>query len=356
MSEDLRVGLSVVMPCRDVAKWLPRCLDEVFAALPADGEIVAVDDGSTDRTGAILAEAASRRADMRFVAQEHCGVSAARNRALAECRGELVFFVDPDDGVAPDFFAAMSDAMRRRGADYCVCAFSTRADGSEEFTDHRLKGEYEFASNAEIMSGYLPRIFGYSFNDVRDWYRGTPLFSRREFATVWRAAFRRDLIERAGVRFDETVEYGEDAMFNAEYLLSARSMTCVDRPLYRMTERASGATRSIAGDGARLCRNKLRLLAARNRLDAASGGRLAPLYAGTCVLSALEMLSVVAKGRAPFGEGMRMLREHLSDAVVRRALAGFPLSWRRPDVASAVALLRLIARLQKLPNASVRVR
>lgn len=343
MSEERRVGLSVVMPCRDVARWLPRCLGEVFAALPADGEVVAVDDGSTDGTGAILAEAASRRANMRFVAQGHRGVSAARNRALAECSGELVFFVDPDDGVETDFFAAMSDAMRRGGADYCVCAFKTRADGSEAFVDHRLKDRYEFSSNAEVLSGYLPRIFGYSFDDVREWYRGTPLFSRREFATVWRAAFRRDLIERAGVRFDETVEYGEDAMFNAEYLLAAKSMTYVDRPLYRMTERASGASRSIASDGARLCRNKLRLLAARNRLDALSGGRLAPLYAGTCVLSALEMLSAVVKGRAPRSDGMRLLRELLSDAMVLRALAGFPLSWRRPDVAAAVALLRLLA-------------
>ncbi len=330
------------MPCWNVAKWLRRSMADVFAALPPCAEVIAVDDGSTDGTGAILEdERAKRGPALRVVRAAHRGVSAARNAALAMCRGEFVFFVDPDDGVESDFFTAMIDAMRRDGADYCIAAYKTRADGSDgPMRDVPLKGDYRFAGADAIVEKYLPRIFGYSFDDVRAWYGGEALFARREMAAVWRAAFRRDVIERASVRFDETVELYEDMVFNAQYLLAAKKMTCVARPLYRVTERSSGAMSTVPRDGLRLARNKLRLLASRNRLDAASGGRLAPIYAGTCVFSALEILSLIARGRLPFGEGRRILREYLADAAVRRALKGFPLSWRRPLVAAGALFLR----------------
>ena len=248
-------GVSVVIPCWNVAEWLPRCLDEVFAALPQDGEVIAVDDGSTDATPSVLRDFAARRPDrMEVLAQEHSGVSAARNKGLDACRGEYVFFVDPDDGVEPGFFEEMRGAMASRGADYCVTAFRHRLEAGG-FRDEALKGGYDFATNAEVVAGFLPRIFGYSLDDVRAWYGGVPLFSRREMAAVWRAAFRLDVIRANGIRFDETVELYEDMVFNAEYLLRAKSMTCVPKPLYRVTDRDTGAMRAIPRDAARYVRN-----------------------------------------------------------------------------------------------------
>lgn len=342
MREKSATLASVVMPCRNVARWLPRCLEDVFAALPADCEVIAVDDGSTDETGAILDAAAKTRRDMRVLHSVHRGVSAARNAALDLSRGEYVFFVDPDDGVEPDFFTAAIDALRRDGAECCIVAYKTRMDGSDEFKVEPLKGDYRFDGNAAIVAGFLPRIFGYSFDDVREWYGGKELFRDREMAAVWRMAYRRELLERAGARFDETIELYEDMVFNVDCLLAARSMTCVDRPLYKVTERESGAMRTVPREGGRYCRNKLRLLAARKRLDVKSGGVLEPLYRGSCVLAAMEILSYTVRRKVAFGEGLGILREYLGDETVRRALRGFPLSWRRPAVAAAAVVLRLL--------------
>jgi len=327
------IEISVVIPCWNVSPWLGRCLDSVFAALPANSEAIAVDDGSADGTLSVLRDRAAREPRLKVVAARHRGVSAARNAALDEARGRLVFFVDPDDMVSPDYFSAMSEALDRDGADVCVCAYS----GSP------LKGDYRLRSNAAIRAEYLPRVFGYSFDDVREWYAGRPLFARREMAGVWRMAFRRDMLERGRVRFDETIELYEDAMFVSEALLKARSMTCVDRELYVVTDRESGAMRSIPRDGARLCRNKLRLLARRRALDAAEGGALGPLFAASCVFSALEMLAATVRGALPRREGLGFVREYLSDEFARRSLAGFPLSVRRPLVAASVLALRAFA-------------
>lgn len=322
--------ISVVIPCWNVSPWLTRCLDSVFAALPENAEAIAVDDGSTDDTLAILRRRAESEPRLRVVPLAHRGVSAARNAALDLARGRLLFFVDPDDSVAANYFSAMSVALDRDGADICVCPYPGT----------KLKGDYRLKTNAEIRAAYLPRVFGYSFGDVREWYAGRALFAEREMAAVWRMAFRRDFVERLHIRFDETIELYEDAMFVSEALLSARSMTCIEDDVYRVTDRESGAMRSVPRDGARLCRNKLRLLAKRRALDEREGGALGSLYAATCAFSALEMLAATVRGRLPRREGFRFLREYLSDAFVRRAIRRFPLSWHRPAVAAAMLALR----------------
>lgn len=340
MSDNPHVESSVIIPCWNVAPWLPRCLEEVFAALPPAAEVIAVDDGSDDATGEILERFAAAHPELKVFTQPNAGVSAARNRALGASSGEFIFFVDPDDGVEPDFFTSILERMRETGADYCVSGYRTRCDDGS-FNDVRLKRVYEFSSKDEIIAGYISRIIGYSFDDVRRLYHGTPLFERREMAFVWRAAFRRSVIESRGIRFDETVVLCEDAVFNAEYLLSAKVMTCIDRPLYRMTVRANGATASIPRDATRFCRNKLRLLEARKRLDEASGGRLWKLCEASAVFSALEILSLMVRKKLAWREGRRILKEYLCDERVRAAVRDFPLSWRKPFLASAVGILRL---------------
>ena len=151
-------------------------------------------------------------------------------------------------------------------------------------------------------------------------------------------AFRRELLEN--VRFDETIELYEDAMFVSEVLLRAKSMTCIPQEIYCVTARDDGAMRSIPRDGARLCRNKLRLLAKRRALDEAEGGVLGPVYAASCVFSALEILSCTIRGQLPRRDGFKCLREYLSDPFVRSAIKAFPLSWKRPLLAAAVVSLR----------------
>ena len=333
-------GLSVIMPCYNVAPWLPRCLESVFVALPSNAEVIAVDDGSTDSTSAVLAGWAETDRRLRVLLSSHGGVSAARNRALDAAVGKYVFFVDPDDAVEVDFFSAMVEALERDGADCCVCGYYEGEDGADAWRTVGLKEDYRFRSNAQVVANYLPRIFGYSLDDVRAWYRGTPLGAKREMAYSWRMAFRRDVIESAHVRFDPALELNEDALFNAEFLLAAKSMTSVARPLYRVTCRSAGAVRTIRRDGLRYCRNKLAMLRKRDALDRRANGSLFPLYAGTCVLSALEILSLTVRGRIPRREGGRLLREYLSEPSVQKAFAGFPLSVRHPLLSLSVLLIR----------------
>lgn len=349
MKNEPFIELSVIIPCWNVAPWLSRCLDEVFAALPPSAEVIAVDDGSDDATPEILARFAAVHPELKVFLQPNRGVSAARNRGLDIAHGEYIFFVDPDDGVEPDFFISMLERMKESRADYCVCAFRVRREDGT-FKDWKLRDAYEFSSNDSILEGYVSRIVGYSFNDVRRFYANEPLFARREMASVWRACFRRDVINRASVKFDETISLYEDAMFNVEYLLSATKMTCIDRPLYRVTERNSGAMNTIPRDASRFARNKIRLLLSRKRLNEMYGGRLWRFCEASAVFSVLEVFFLMMRFRLGWGEGCAILREYLDDDMARCALHDFPLSWRKPVLASAVLLFRMIYARRKNEN------
>jgi len=102
-------AVSVLIPAHDVAGFLGDALDSLTAQTLPDWEAVVVDDGSRDGTAAVAE--ARRDSRMRLLRQQAAGVSAARNRALAEARGEAILFLDADDWLAPDALARLAAAL-----------------------------------------------------------------------------------------------------------------------------------------------------------------------------------------------------------------------------------------------------
>lgn len=88
---------SVIVPLRNAEGTLAGALGSACAQTVRDIEILCVDDGSTDGTGAALAAFAARDARVRVVAQRNAGAAAARNRALGRSVGRWVVFLDADD-------------------------------------------------------------------------------------------------------------------------------------------------------------------------------------------------------------------------------------------------------------------
>ena len=343
---------SVIVPCWNSGKYIGACLESLRAGGFADYEVLAVDDGSEDDTAAVLGRAAAADARVRPVFRPHAGVSAARNAGLEAAAGRTVFFVDPDDTVAPGFLSKGVALLDGAGADFGIFGYAVRKAGEPEaagecdaagdggWRTRPLRASYDLRTPEAIRAEFLPRVFGHSLARVREWNRGAPLFGRRELGSVCRCVFRRDFLERHRIRFDETLALNEDAMFLCEAALAATSMASLDEPLYRYLLRPEGAHLSVdAGRG--MVANKLRLLRKREELDRKEGGTLADAYLGSCVFSLLELLHLARSIDIPWTESHRVVAEYAADPVVRRALARFPLSWRHPLVAFLVLLLRL---------------
>ena len=90
--------VSVIVPNYNYAQYLPQALDSVLAQTYRETEIIVVDDGSTDDSETVVSEYGSL---VRFVRQKNQGVSTARNRGVAESKGELIAFIDADDAWLP---------------------------------------------------------------------------------------------------------------------------------------------------------------------------------------------------------------------------------------------------------------
>jgi glycosyltransferase involved in cell wall biosynthesis len=101
--------ISVIVPARNAAATLARCLDALSAQKTDDIELIVVDDNSTDQTAAI----ASRYQVNLIALPQHAGVSAARNRGAEASRGEVLLFIDADVILAPGGMSRILNTMAR---------------------------------------------------------------------------------------------------------------------------------------------------------------------------------------------------------------------------------------------------
>lgn len=177
--------ITVVVPFRDAANWLPACLASLARQEEEAWELVAVDDGSRDASAALVASwATSRTQSVRLIQLPGRGVSTARNTGWAAARAPLVAFLDADDIALPGRLgrqAACFDADP--GLEHLLCGWQ------------RLDAD------------------GQPLQDVRPWLEGADcgLEAAFEHKAVLPSAWmlRRSLLERSG-GFDPSLRHAED--------------------------------------------------------------------------------------------------------------------------------------------------
>lgn len=131
MSSDARTPVagtsprvSVVLPVYNAERYLARCLDSVLGQTYPNVEVVAVDDGSSDGSPAILDGYAARNPGRVIVEHRaNGGAASARNRGIELCSGEYLTFIDNDDWLDPDFVQTMVEAALSSGAEVVCCGY-----------------------------------------------------------------------------------------------------------------------------------------------------------------------------------------------------------------------------------------
>jgi len=104
--------ISILMPVYNGEKFLVEAIQSVIYQTEQDWELIAVDDGSTDETGRVLAWFAENEPRVRVLTRPHEGIVAALNAGLAICSGELVARMDADDRCAPERLARQKTFMQ----------------------------------------------------------------------------------------------------------------------------------------------------------------------------------------------------------------------------------------------------
>ena len=113
--------ISVVVPVYNVEKYLDKCVQSIRAQSLPQLEILLVDDGSTDGSGAMCDSCAKEDDRIRVIHKEDGGLADARNRGIDEAAADLVAFIDSDDFIEPDMMELLYTNMQRENADVSIC-------------------------------------------------------------------------------------------------------------------------------------------------------------------------------------------------------------------------------------------
>ena len=200
--------VSIVMPCYQNGATLEKTVRSVQAQTVGNWELIAVNDGSSDDTGARLRELADGEPRLRVLEQENGGVSRARNAGLAASRGQWVFFVDADDLLTPDALAVLL-ALADEETDVVCGAYIMRYidEGGREELSACAEGDRQ-----AVLESLL---------------RGDSALN-----SMCARLYRRAMLAENAVAAPPGVKIGEDVLFNLDAFMAARAWKTTRQAIY----------------------------------------------------------------------------------------------------------------------------
>ena len=212
MAQSKRSKVVVIMPAYNSEKYIERSIKSVLSQTHETLELIVVDDGSTDRTPAILRRLQAGDRRLRIIRTENHGPAEARNAALKTLPedADFVTFIDADDELLPD---ALSYALEPAdsGADLILFGFAiVEADGRE-----REYHEFDCLVRSQDMHTAFPRL--YKANLLNQ---------------VWGKLYSARILRESGIRFQDYL-WGEDRLFVFDYLEHCRLIAVRSECKYR---------------------------------------------------------------------------------------------------------------------------
>ena len=224
--------ISFIIPVYNCKNFLPACVDSIRAVGAEDYEILLIDDGSTDGSGAVCDELAQRISQIRVIHQPNAGASAARNRGLQEAEGERILFFDADDSVD-------AEALREILTD-SRCLLSDLTIFGLTFDYYRNGKCYRRDPLYFPADGILTRQqWGASFAE---------LYAQNSLSPVWNKVFSREILLRNELKLNEDMFLYEDFEFVLRYMQYCDVVWNVPKAVYhyRQTEDEGNAGRRLS--------------------------------------------------------------------------------------------------------------
>ena len=188
----MKKGITFIVPVFNTSKTITKCIRSLVRF--RNTYVVAINDGSTDDSQEVLEKLATKYDNLSIIHTENEGVSSARNKGLEYVETELVGFCDSDDYYQqfnPLDFTDGSVELR---------VFSFEYKGPLKYPDCNLYSKDRKMSSDEYLE------------DMRDY------FYTMFFGAIWNKIYKMDIIKKYNLRFNEDIVYGEDMVFNAEYV------------------------------------------------------------------------------------------------------------------------------------------
>lgn len=210
--------LSVIIPVYNVEKDLPRCVDSILNQSFPDFEILLVNDGSHDKSGEICDVYSHKDCRVRVFHKKNEGPARARNLALENVRGEWVTFIDSDDYIDSDGFAAMIAAT-----DNVDMVISGKIIEGKFKTEEKMKDVLCFTSSCPS-----------------ELYLQCEIAKSRDY--IWNRFYKCSIIKEHHLKFED-LKVGEDTIFNIDFHKYIHSVRIIPKAYYHYVQNSTSISR-----------------------------------------------------------------------------------------------------------------
>ncbi len=204
--------VSIIVPVYNAEKTIDRCVNSILNQEYRDFELLLLDDGSTDASGAICDAYARKDPRVHVLHKANSGVSDTRNRGITRAKGKYLQFADSDDWLTPEATKFLVQAATDHNCDMVIADF------------YRVIGERVSQKGSIEEEGIMERAdFAIKMmQKPADFYYGV----------LWNKLYKRSIIDKHHLRMDNSVSWCEDFMFNLEYVRHARTVYALRVPVY----------------------------------------------------------------------------------------------------------------------------
>lgn len=234
--EDKQLWVSIIVPVYNVEAYLRRCVDSLCGQTLREIEIILIDDGSKDASGAICDQLALEDTRIKVLHKENAGQGLARNDGLDLAKGKYILFVDSDDYIEAYTCERLVDVMEKKQADLCCFGYRIETPEGELFYQAKLKEKiYE---GEQLKKQFVLHFFG--DDQEEDELRGV---------SACMTMFRREVIETYGVRFhSERKCFSEDTIFNLDFCLHAQRAMVLPEYFYHYWQNGNSFSHAYRKD------------------------------------------------------------------------------------------------------------
>lgn len=225
MGQDIDV--SVIVPCYNTERFLDQALSTAEMNDSCRLEIIAVNDGSTDGSLAIMREHAARDPRVRVIDKENSGYGANMNRGIREARGTYIGILEPDDYLRPHMFDTLFAAARRHNLPDMVKSPYIRVWMPTTPQEHLY--------NCSYYHRIKPVDQPFTLKDCPRLIQHHP--------SIWSAIYRKGFLEENDITFMEVPGAGwVDNPFLIQTCVLAKSIVYIDEPFYCYREDLPGSS------------------------------------------------------------------------------------------------------------------
>ncbi len=216
---------SVIIPVYNVEKYLAECVDSVLGQTFTDFELILVDDGSKDASGALCDAYAAKDPRVKVIHKENGGLSDARNVGTAAAAGDYIVYIDSDDYLMDTDFLEAIYEKAKDGTDIVCYKFRKYFEDTKEFSENGFAfPELErYVTLAERIN-YLVKTDSF-------------------YCSAWSKAIKLSLLRDNDITFEKGL-LGEDQEWYYHVLLKAASIDGIDKDYIAYRQRSNSITSS----------------------------------------------------------------------------------------------------------------